>query len=301
MAGGKNAERLAVIRIDTDRLLQQRLRHDIVLPRHAPVMRQRPHHQIPGIHAVRRLALGAKILRGIKLRLDRGDDGLGDLVLHGEHIGEVAVVALRPDVAAGGDVVELRRDAHAVAALAHAALDHVADAEFLGDLLHMDGFAFVDERRVARDHEEPAQLRQRGDDVLADAVGEIFLFRIAAHIGEGKHGDGGTVGQRKNRRGGGRRTFIDQGADEAHALARNGADQFLLLAAVADRLARGIDAAGQRRIRHDPAAPDRRDEIVLADDAVAIFDQENQEVEHLRLDRNGLGAAGNSRFPVSSV
>ena len=39
-------------------------------------------------------ALGAKIFRGIKLRLDRGDNRFSDLVLHGEHVGEVAVVAL---------------------------------------------------------------------------------------------------------------------------------------------------------------------------------------------------------------
>ncbi len=142
----------------------------------------------------RRLALGAEILRGIELRLDRRDDGLGDFVLHGEHVGEVAVVALRPDMAAGGDVVELRRDAHAVAALAHAALDHIADAELLGDLLHMHRLALVDERRVARDHEEPAQLGQCGDDVFADAVGKILLLRIAAHVGEGQHGDGRPVG-----------------------------------------------------------------------------------------------------------
>ena len=99
-------------------------------------MRQRAHHQIPCIHAVRRFALGAEIFRGVKLRLDRGDDGLGDLILHGEHVGDVAIVALRPDVAAGCDVVELRGDAHAIAAFAHAALDHITDAELLGDLLH---------------------------------------------------------------------------------------------------------------------------------------------------------------------
>ena len=40
----------------------------------------------------------------------------------------------------------------------------------------------------------------------------------------------------------------------------------------------------KRRIRHDPAAPDRGDEIVLADDAVAVLHQVNQQVEHLRLD-----------------
>ena len=61
-------------------------------------------------------------------------------------------------MAAGDDVVELGRDAHLVAQPAHAALDHVVDAEFLGDLLHVDGLALVDERGVAGDHEEPAQF-----------------------------------------------------------------------------------------------------------------------------------------------
>ena len=130
----------------------------MILPGHPPVMRQRPHHQVPGIHAVGRLAPGAKTFRGVKLRLDGGDDCFGDLVLHREHVGEVAVVALRPDVAAGGDVVELGGDAHALARLAQAALEEVAHAELLGDLPEMDGPALVDEGGVAGDHEEPAQL-----------------------------------------------------------------------------------------------------------------------------------------------
>ena len=80
-------------------------------------------------------------------------------------------------------------------------------------------------------------------------------------------------------------------ADEAKALARDGADQPLLLAAVADRLARGIDAAGQRRFRNDAAAPDRVDKVVLADDALAVLHQVIEQVEHLRLDGNRVGAA----------
>jgi hypothetical protein len=80
-------------------------------------------------------------------------------------------------------------------------------------------------------------------------------------------------------------------ADKAKALARDGADQFCFVAAVANRLARGVDAAGQSRIRHDPAAPDRSEEIVLADDAVAVLHQVDQQVEHLGLDGNGLGTA----------
>jgi hypothetical protein len=63
----------------------------------------------------------------------------------------------------------------------------------------MDALVLVDERGVARDYEEPAQLGQCCDDVLADAVGEIFLLRIAAHVDEGKHRDGGTVRQWQSR------------------------------------------------------------------------------------------------------
>src|SRR5215472_6905092 len=116
-----------------------------------------------------RRTLRTNIFRGIDLRLDGGDDRIGDLVLHREHIGEVAIVAFRPQLAAAGDVIELGADAHAVAALAHAALEEVADAELLADLRHWRGLALVREGRVAGDDEEPAQPGHGGDDVIADA------------------------------------------------------------------------------------------------------------------------------------
>jgi hypothetical protein len=37
-------------------------------------------------------------------------------------------------------------------------------------------------------------------------------------------------------------------ANEAEAFARDGADQLLVLATVTDRVSRGVDAAGERRI-----------------------------------------------------
>ena len=80
-------------------------------------------------------------------------------------------------------------------------------------------------------------------------------------------------------------------ADEAQALARDGADQLLALAIVAHRLARGVDPAGQSRIRHDAAAPHRRDEIVLRDDTITVLHNVDQQVEYLRLHCNGFGAA----------
>jgi hypothetical protein len=80
-------------------------------------------------------------------------------------------------------------------------------------------------------------------------------------------------------------------ADEANAFTRDGTDQLLLFAAVADCLADGIDAAGERRLRHDSSAPDARDEIVLAHYVVAVPDQIDQQVEYLRLHGNQRGAA----------
>ncbi len=56
------------------------------------------------------------------------------LVLQREDVVEVAVVALGPDVVAGIGVDELRRDAHPMAGLAHAALDDVARAQLLANL-----------------------------------------------------------------------------------------------------------------------------------------------------------------------
>jgi hypothetical protein len=77
-------------------------------------------------------------------------------------------------------------------------------------------------------------------------------------------------------------------ADKTQSFARNGADQLLFVAAVAHRFARGVDTAGQGRVRHDPVMPDRRDEIVLADNAVAVLHQINQQIEHLRFDGNDV-------------
>ena len=288
----KQAERLAVARIEGNRLFQQRLRHHIVRPRQAPVMRQRAHQQIPGVHVVGRLALGAEAFGGIELRLDRGDDRLRDLVLHGEHIRKAAVVALGPDVAAGRDIVELGGDPHMVAFLADRALDDVADAKLLADLLQMHGFAAVDEGGVAGDDVEPAQFRQRGDDVLADAFGKIFLLGLAAHVGERQHRDRRAIERgkmRARRLGGGLRwrsgrrlcgdsvarghavTLHADVAYEAKAFARDGADQVLGVAGVADGLARGVDAGGQGGFGDDAAAPDVLDQIILADDMVAVL------------------------------
>jgi hypothetical protein len=47
-------------------------------------------------------------------------------------------------------------------------------------------------------------------------------------------------------------------------------------------------ACRHRRVGHDSAAPDRGDQVVPADDALAVAHQKDQQIEHLRLDRDPL-------------
>src|SRR5215831_14909979 len=92
-------------------------------------------------------------------------------------------------MSAGRRVHQLPSDAHPLSGLTHAAFEHVAHAEVAPDLLHVNGFALVRKARIARDHEQPWQARNRGSDLLDHAVGEIFLLRVAAHVGKGKDRD----------------------------------------------------------------------------------------------------------------
>ena len=119
---------------------------------------------------------------GVKRRLQRAGDRCGDLALDGEDVGggELAVVALRPEVGVGARVDELHVDAHAVARSLHAAFEDLRDAELIGDRLHrqlrvaelLDG--------GARDHPERADLRELGEDVVVDAVDEVGVVLLAS-------------------------------------------------------------------------------------------------------------------------
>jgi hypothetical protein len=111
------------------------------------------------------------------------------VVLNGEDVGQLPIEPLRPEVPAGGRVDELRGDPDPAAGLADAALEDMTHAEALADLADIDVLALEGEGRVAGDDEKLRQLRQRGDDVLGNAVSEIFLLGIAAHVGERQHGD----------------------------------------------------------------------------------------------------------------
>ena len=95
----------------------------------------------------------------------------------------------------GRRVDQLRGDAHSARCPAQAAFQHVAHAQLAAHLPHVHGSALVSKARVARDDEQPANARQCRDDVLHDAVGEVFLLRVTAQVHEWQDGDRGPVGK----------------------------------------------------------------------------------------------------------
>src|SRR5262249_17768556 len=115
-----------------------------------------------------------------QLDRERADDLLYHLVLRREDVREIAIESLGPEMPAAAGVNELRRDAHAIAGLADAALEHEANTQVAPDLLHFDRPTLVGEGGIARDDEQARDLREVGNQVFGHAVAEIFLLWISA-------------------------------------------------------------------------------------------------------------------------
>src|SRR5581483_902276 len=65
------------------------------------------------------------------------------------------------------------------------------------------------------------------------------------------------------------------------ALAWKGLNQSLCNAVICNSGAGSIDAACKRRFRDNSSIPNRHNKLIFADNAIPIFDQEDQEIEHL--------------------
>src|SRR2546423_10474955 len=90
-------------------------------------------------------------------------------------------------------VNELASNANTGAGLSHASFQNKVDAETLGDFRHVHMLALVGEGSVARHDKETRHLRQISNDVFGNAVTEVFLFRVAAHVDERKNCDGRSL------------------------------------------------------------------------------------------------------------
>jgi len=68
----------------------------------------------------------------------------------------------------------------------------------------------------------------------------------------------------------------------------DGANQSLVLAAVADRSSGRADARAERGVRNRAALPDRVDKLILAYNARAVTYQIDKQIEYLRLEVDGM-------------
>ena len=87
-----------------------------------------------------------------QLGLQRGGDRRGDFILHRENVGEVAVPHSDDTGHPSAAFHQLRRDSNPRPALAHAAFEHVVDAEVARDVADLVVGALEGERRRAGRH-----------------------------------------------------------------------------------------------------------------------------------------------------
>ena len=129
------------------------------------------------------------LIRG-QLGLERPRYPQRHVALDHEDIGELPVIRLGPEVAVGLGVDELGDDTHAISGAPNAPLEHRRDLQPGRDLPQALLPFLQRHTRGARDHLEGADLRQLGDDVLRDPVGEVRVLRVRAQVGERQHRDG---------------------------------------------------------------------------------------------------------------
>ncbi len=129
-------------------------------------------------------------------------DGRRHPVLNLEDVVDDPIVLLGPQMLLGPCVDELSGDAEPAPGFPHASLQREPDVQLLGDLGKPQARGPVLHGRRAADDSKSPDAGQIGNDLLGQAVTEVGVVRIRAHVGERQHDEaapGSTVG------GGGRR------------------------------------------------------------------------------------------------
>src|SRR5271155_2978586 len=134
-----------------------------------------------------------------QLEFQSFDDGLRNFILNREHVGYLAVVALRPEVVPVRRLYQLGGHAEATAEFAHATFQDIFHVQPLRDAADVLSLSNERQRRGARRHQQTRHLDQCIENVLGQAVAEVFIFLVAAEIGERKHRDRRWVRDRSRR------------------------------------------------------------------------------------------------------
>ena len=125
--------------------------------------------------------------------LELVDDGLRDLVLDFKDVGHFAVIAFSPEIVPLSHVNKLHADADAVTRLAHAAFENARYAEGFTNLSHVLLHAFKYKCGCPCSYAQIFQVRQRVDDFFGQAIAEVFVLLVRAHVEKRQHGDGRRI------------------------------------------------------------------------------------------------------------
>jgi len=125
----------------------------------------------------------ARARGGVQARMAHqlADDLPRHLVLHLERRVDGAVVALRPARRAVAGVDQLHTDAGTLCVTGHAAAQHEVGAQRAAELGHIVRVA-VTEADLPGQHRHVPEARDRGDDVLRQAVAERALTGVAGRL-----------------------------------------------------------------------------------------------------------------------
>src|SRR5215472_7449024 len=151
---------------------------------------------VVSVEALGRLPSRTLDLRALEPWLNGTHHPCGYLVLQLKYILQGTIEAVRPNVSAGCRIDELPGEPYAISCLAHTPLEHVTHPEFARDLFHVDGPALVSEAGVPRDDKQRPTARQRRDDFIGHAIGEVLLFRVRADVLKRQNGNGWPVRKR---------------------------------------------------------------------------------------------------------
>jgi hypothetical protein len=93
-------------------------------------------------------------------------------------------------VAACSRVNELGSHPNLLATRLNAAFEYIADAEIATNGPHVRGLASVNLSRITSDDEQVLRVREVGNDILGNPVGEATPFRIHSNVLERQDRDG---------------------------------------------------------------------------------------------------------------
>ena len=139
---------------------------------------------------VGRLGVGQPRLFGRAERdFERVDNSARDVVLDRKDIRQIAVVAVGPEVRAGRGVDELRGNPTRLPArrIEPSSTERTPRSRPTARTSTERPLKVKLELRAITS--QAGDLRQVGDDVFADAVGEVLLLRVARHVGERQNGN----------------------------------------------------------------------------------------------------------------